>query len=263
MITRFHLLRLAASAAACDRHAGILAQSTIKIGELNSYKAQPAFLDPYKKGWEFAIEEINAKGSVLGKARSGLARRRRQSGRCGPRRQRTRLPKRSTSSPAPSSSHIEPPSPSRRPGEGVLPRRRAYFDRQDPPGRTATATCVPPAPSTYMRVCDADPRGGCQQALGGDLSQLRIRPVGRLVVQGDAQEAQPDVEFDRRPSPRSVASMPAPWCRRSTTWPTACSTCCSGPTSPSWCAKAAPRRVRNRAVVALLSGEPEYRSAQG
>src|SRR5262244_782043 len=43
------------------------AQETIKIGELNSYKAQPAFLDPYKKGWELAIEEINAKGGVLGK----------------------------------------------------------------------------------------------------------------------------------------------------------------------------------------------------
>src|SRR6188474_2536572 len=45
----------------------VFAQQTIKIGELNSYKAQPAFLDPYKKGWEMAIEEINAKGGVLGK----------------------------------------------------------------------------------------------------------------------------------------------------------------------------------------------------
>jgi len=43
------------------------AQQTIKIGELNSYKAQPAFLDSYKKGWEMAIEEINAKGGVIGK----------------------------------------------------------------------------------------------------------------------------------------------------------------------------------------------------
>ncbi|MET0443549.1 ABC transporter substrate-binding protein [Tardiphaga sp.] len=43
------------------------AQDTIKIGELNSYKTQTAFLDPYKKGWELAIEEINAKGGVLGK----------------------------------------------------------------------------------------------------------------------------------------------------------------------------------------------------
>jgi branched-chain amino acid transport system substrate-binding protein len=44
-----------------------LAQQTIKIGELNSYKAQPAVLAPYKKGWELAVEEINAKGGVLGK----------------------------------------------------------------------------------------------------------------------------------------------------------------------------------------------------
>src|SRR6202166_1748746 len=43
------------------------AQETIKIGELNSYKSQPAFLDPYKKGWELAVEEINAKGGVLGR----------------------------------------------------------------------------------------------------------------------------------------------------------------------------------------------------
>ena len=39
----------------------------IKIGELNSYKVFPAFLDPYKKGMELALEEINASGGVLGK----------------------------------------------------------------------------------------------------------------------------------------------------------------------------------------------------
>jgi branched-chain amino acid transport system substrate-binding protein len=43
------------------------AQQTIKIGELNSYKAFPAFLDPYKKGWQMAVEEINAKGGIDGK----------------------------------------------------------------------------------------------------------------------------------------------------------------------------------------------------
>ena len=43
------------------------AQGVIKIGEINSYKSQPAFLDPYKKGWELAVEEINAAGGVLGK----------------------------------------------------------------------------------------------------------------------------------------------------------------------------------------------------
>src|SRR5712675_754502 len=68
MITRFHLLRLtAASAAIAYLGSPAFAQDTIKIGELNSYKSQTAFLDPYKKGWELAIEEINAKGGVLGK----------------------------------------------------------------------------------------------------------------------------------------------------------------------------------------------------
>ncbi|MFL9927269.1 ABC transporter substrate-binding protein [Herbaspirillum lusitanum] len=47
--------------------ASVLAQSTIKIGEINSYKAQPAFLEPYRHGWEMALEEINAAGGVLGK----------------------------------------------------------------------------------------------------------------------------------------------------------------------------------------------------
>ena len=40
---------------------------TIKIGEINSYKAQPAFLDPYKKGMDLAVEEVNAAGGVIGR----------------------------------------------------------------------------------------------------------------------------------------------------------------------------------------------------
>ena len=44
-----------------------MAQQTIKIGELCSYKAFPAFTEPYKKGWQMAIDEINAKGGVDGK----------------------------------------------------------------------------------------------------------------------------------------------------------------------------------------------------
>ena len=42
------------------------AQQTIRIGELNSYKAQPAFLEPYKKGLDLGVEEVNAAGGVLG-----------------------------------------------------------------------------------------------------------------------------------------------------------------------------------------------------
>ncbi len=43
------------------------AQQSIRVGELNSYKAQPAFLEPYKKGLDLAVEEVNAAGGVLGK----------------------------------------------------------------------------------------------------------------------------------------------------------------------------------------------------
>lgn len=63
-----HFFRLAAAGVLATGFAtGVAAQQTIKIGEFNSYKAQPAFLDPYKKGWELAVEEINAAGGVLGK----------------------------------------------------------------------------------------------------------------------------------------------------------------------------------------------------
>lgn len=43
------------------------ASAIIKIGELNSYKAQPAFLGPYKNGMMLAVEQINEAGGVNGK----------------------------------------------------------------------------------------------------------------------------------------------------------------------------------------------------
>ncbi|HEY4138119.1 MAG TPA: ABC transporter substrate-binding protein, partial [Casimicrobiaceae bacterium] len=39
----------------------------IRLGELNSYKQFPQFLEPYKKGMELALTEINAAGGVLGR----------------------------------------------------------------------------------------------------------------------------------------------------------------------------------------------------
>ncbi len=39
----------------------------IRLGELNSYKQFPAFLEPYRKGMELARDEINAAGGVLGR----------------------------------------------------------------------------------------------------------------------------------------------------------------------------------------------------
>src|SRR3954469_6327345 len=47
--------------------AGSAVAQPIRIGELNSYKVFPAFLEPYKKGFELALEEIDAKGGVLGR----------------------------------------------------------------------------------------------------------------------------------------------------------------------------------------------------
>jgi len=42
-------------------------QAPIKIGELNSYAQWAAFTVPYRNGWQMALEEINAKGGVLGR----------------------------------------------------------------------------------------------------------------------------------------------------------------------------------------------------
>jgi branched-chain amino acid transport system substrate-binding protein len=45
----------------------VSAQEPIKVGELNSYKAIPAFLEPYKKGWELAVDEVNKAGGINGR----------------------------------------------------------------------------------------------------------------------------------------------------------------------------------------------------
>ncbi|MBV9347969.1 MAG: ABC transporter substrate-binding protein [Pseudolabrys sp.] len=66
MLTKRHVFSLA-FASLLTGALPAAAQDTIKIGELNSYKTQSAFLDPYKKGMELALEEINSKGGVLGK----------------------------------------------------------------------------------------------------------------------------------------------------------------------------------------------------
>ena len=50
------------------------AAQTIKLGELNSYKVFPAFLEPYKKGMELALDEVNAAGGVLGRKLEIVAR---------------------------------------------------------------------------------------------------------------------------------------------------------------------------------------------
>lgn len=67
MLRSRHLIAAAFCALAGAAAAPAGAQGVIKIGEVNSYKAQPAFLEPYKKGMELAVDEINAAGGVNGK----------------------------------------------------------------------------------------------------------------------------------------------------------------------------------------------------
>src|ERR1700710_1931687 len=58
---------LAATGALATTAVHAQGQGTIKIGEINSYKAQPAFLEPYRKGMDLAVEEINREGGVDGR----------------------------------------------------------------------------------------------------------------------------------------------------------------------------------------------------
>ncbi|TKR56878.1 ABC transporter substrate-binding protein [Allopusillimonas ginsengisoli] len=62
-----YCFRLLGAAAMLAVSLSASARDVIRIGELNSYKTQPAFLEPYKKGMDLAIEQINAAGGVNGK----------------------------------------------------------------------------------------------------------------------------------------------------------------------------------------------------
>lgn len=63
-IAAFRLLAAGLAIAAAGTAA---AQDTLKIGEINSYKALPQNLVPYRQGWLLAQEEINAAGGVNGR----------------------------------------------------------------------------------------------------------------------------------------------------------------------------------------------------
>lgn len=52
------LLAAGATASAAD---------AIKVGEINSYTRLAAFTEPYRKGWQLAVEQINDQGGVIGR----------------------------------------------------------------------------------------------------------------------------------------------------------------------------------------------------
>ena len=61
------LLATATLATVLAANVSASAQDTIKIGEINSYSGLPSFTEPYRKGWQLALEQINAAGGVDGK----------------------------------------------------------------------------------------------------------------------------------------------------------------------------------------------------
>lgn len=60
------IIAVAAVLACTAMPTGAQAQA-IRLGELNSYKQFPAFLEPYRKGMDLALDEINKAGGVLGR----------------------------------------------------------------------------------------------------------------------------------------------------------------------------------------------------
>ena len=180
MLTRNRLLAGAAALVALSLVGPAAAQAPIKIGELNSYKVFPAFLEPYKKGWELAVEEVNAAGGVLGRKIEVVSRD--DNGNPGDAvrvaeellsREKVACPDR----------HLPV---QRRPrgrrlrqaAQGAVHRRRAA-DRQDRVGQRQRLH-LPPAHLDLHADGDADSRRGQAQeeALGDRLSELRVRPVG-------------------------------------------------------------------------------------
>lgn len=56
------LIAVAVLSASCPARA----EDVIRIGEINSYSTLPGFTEPYRKGWQLALDEVNAAGGVLG-----------------------------------------------------------------------------------------------------------------------------------------------------------------------------------------------------
>ena len=179
------------------------AQGVIKIGEINSYKAQPAFLEPYKKGMELAVDEINAAGGVNGKKLELITR-----------------------------DDNANPGDAVRVAEELVSREKVDADAGTFLSNTGLAVAdfakqkkffflagepltdkitwqggnqlhLPPAPRHLHAGRDAGARSrqAEEEALGRRLPQLRIRPVGRRRVQELLKAAQPDVEFVAEQAP--------------------------------------------------------------
>jgi branched-chain amino acid transport system substrate-binding protein len=62
-----YIARLALTALLFTSGAAHAQQGEIKVGEINSYSALPGFTEPYRKGMELALKQINDAGGIKGK----------------------------------------------------------------------------------------------------------------------------------------------------------------------------------------------------
>ena len=67
MLTRRVLLGSAGAGLPAPAIVRAQGEPPIRIGEINSYTAVPAFTLPYRNGWMLAVEELNARGGVAGR----------------------------------------------------------------------------------------------------------------------------------------------------------------------------------------------------
>jgi branched-chain amino acid transport system substrate-binding protein len=66
-VSRRRLLAGATAALAMPSIVRAQASTPIRIGEINSYTAAPAFTLPYRNGWQLALEQVHAAGGVMGR----------------------------------------------------------------------------------------------------------------------------------------------------------------------------------------------------
>jgi branched-chain amino acid transport system substrate-binding protein len=177
---------------------------SFKIGEINSYKAQPAFLEPYKKGMELALDEINAAGGVAGK-KIELVTRDDNANPGDAVRVAEELVSREKVDVLTGTflSHI---------GLAVTDfakQRKVLFLAAEPltdkiVWEQRQPLHLPPAPLDLHAGGDAGARGrqAEEEALGHGLPQLRVRPVGGgHAFKTCSRPAQPDVEFVAEQAP--------------------------------------------------------------
>ena len=199
MTTKRTVLYLAlAGVLAAGFAAPAAAQDTIKIGELNSYKAFPAFLDPYKKGMAIGGRGDQRQGRrPRQEAGSDLARRRRQSGRGGARRRRTGHAREASPCwPAPScpiSAWPSPTSPARRRSCSSPPSRSPTRS----PGQNGNKYTFRLRASTYMQTAMLMPDAVAAHKKRWALVYPNFEYGQSAAANFKAlmKKAQPDVEF--------------------------------------------------------------------